>query len=1147
MMMMMMMMMPHVYICVYICVCGSDEAKTGSDEAKTDSEADNSDIMDFLRKRLQLDGTNGNCTPAILYQKNFELWEVVPSEDPWNIVQDVGALMPEVTRVDELEKLQLRLSQFAQQTFPEEENGFNIAAAFLGAPVVIITDTTRRLAWELYGQTSSELPLLLLRREAESHSDPPAYEVAFPMLAAYKTQYEAALRVVHYHPELVKIDDEKGDPFLCLAVFPVEPNEDGFWFALRLHQISRDPSFQEGGDNFAPHLTRLKVVPPELKQAVERLKRALNKSPQFRSGRKIAHSSDGGNAFDYTTFLSAVKRNLARVDFGISTKRLGAVLCDFGVGLGNDVFAQWLYSETVRAIGFEKEHFLHQSLLAVHAYLLSSTDWKGNVATRKQNSEELGSLEGVTNASLHDGARLNSKDPLRPNDPHVVIVRNIMRTDSIDELTTTKINDTDVMNRYCAIDEVIAEQVHKFFAVKLVNMPMATYKGGSMMFVKKKQYRAKRKTYAEMEKLFSDANARGEPRSLVRDMIIAADATKQTPDLYGKYSSCHSYPHMKMQAQKVEVHVINRETGHSSAADILVGCSLRSSLTGEDIWPHNGFRVSGPGGNPPWVGSFVGLQPAELSADVQGEQYALVSPDNSEILLVPTIYLKRHADADAAKTTFKSLHQLASSTPVYQYVVDRRTSKRLKLQQSAAAAHQTACQAAQQSDDHDAVSGSPDPSRLSQGTQEAGPVFTTPPPKKRARAGQASSGSDSKAEGERKRAKAQRQRERRASKKRNGGTPPGRTAKKPKTGNDGDPAAEDLSASGSEQHSNNPNFTNGVVLGEIRELGKSVATNATMQTKIDRSISTMANKMDNFAAHLKQQSKGDVYSKEIGKVWEGMQTTFEQLQPQVADISGAKAEIGSLEEKMTRYHESGEEKSKKIELQLAALSTQVQQQIDQRSQQEIQHALVTNIQTMIQTANETSANAAKAMRDELVNDAKAMREKLVNDAKAREEKLVNDAKAREEKLASILEDTKLNQLKQDIDSRLTEFGYKQEVASERQAAAMERHAASNAHTDLRNLHSMVKPAKGQTATVDGTQYALGTTGYGQRETGYEQREHAPGNGHGNAHGNGNGQYGSNNKRARKKKIKEEEKKAYEEQEEKKKKQEKDKEIGKQQQ
>jgi hypothetical protein len=345
-------------------------------------------------------------------------------------------------------------------------------------------------------------------------------------------------------------------------------------------------------------------VSPEMQPKVLEAKRYLGSSPMGNSGRMLAGTSEGGHAWDEISPSSSVKRNVVRHQVGAGTDLPGAVVLDTGCGLGQDLLMQDCCSSTVRAVGWEKELSLHDSLLEMHKYLLLHVPgWSGNVATQHGDSCLKGPFHLATNVSLYDGPRVTLQSNIEVSDKsHSHLIEKIMSTPSVDEFVSSKIAPASVMLRYAEMNPTIKEFLHQFYQIKLANMPFKVNKLNSTMWVRKKAFRLPR------PQVPAALSTPVRMRSPIQNMIAAAVHADQKPkDKFNQFTVVKLCPGKPYPISSVQIEAKGRLNGITLRAVILVCSTLSNKLTGEQVWPGDEYVVEMS--DVFWTGTFLGVAP----------------------------------------------------------------------------------------------------------------------------------------------------------------------------------------------------------------------------------------------------------------------------------------------------------------------------------------------------------------------------------------------------------------------------------------------------------------------------------------------------------------------------------------------------------
>ena len=470
-------------------------------------------------------------------------------------------------------------------------------------------------------ETTTETPAIILTTDGHNSSqvngDKPGtpmwfllhptrgVSVLFPFAKLYTLCYRAATFLVDIHPEKKEISLELGNGrtnVLVAASFCMETIARGVVLS-KLCQLSEFHP-KVGCQIYTRHI---KNLPDHLNEALAQLKRL--DGVNAKEEKKIAVTDFGGHAFERTSFASSLKRSLLRKMFGVGLDQPNAVLADLGAGIGDDLLAQHLIAPDVKVLGFEEDEALHTLLLRRQTKFLHSRQWQGNMVTRRLTSQDLTSLEGITNVSLHDGPCVGTsyEATTRIDDlSHLALVRKIMTTRTINEWTSTKVGSIHAMRLYCRLDEQIRNHAHFFFPVKLLGAPMLTIKLSSVMWVRRPQYRINED---ERRKILPGH----EYSSVVSKMIRQANHRTQLDALL-KAREDFTIIKRTTAIQKTET-VPESSRRQPETITALLGFKITDTLTGEETRSGYSAVIQGLGEDEELTGTLVGYVPNKSNPD----------------------------------------------------------------------------------------------------------------------------------------------------------------------------------------------------------------------------------------------------------------------------------------------------------------------------------------------------------------------------------------------------------------------------------------------------------------------------------------------------------------------------------------------------
>ena len=613
-------------------------------------------------------------------------WEVLPSRECEDSRRgNVHSQMPLIDRSKIEKRLDVRMSKDTFKTKEKTVPFLSALAEMLLCPLIVRWECDNEPCWSVHGSNHPGLPAVLLHQNRWLDSG--AFSAAFPLVDGYKRQFEAALRLVEYHPILVTMS-EQNTILPDWAVFPMCTSSDhdgsGLLEAIELQRLCRDEKYQEGGVHWNYVLHSHKYCSQGVTQRLSMLRTDDN----FEIGRetrnqqrRIASTTRSGNAFDTGTPMSSVKRNLARDDHGVSTNLAGTVLLDCGAGIGDDLFPQFVCSTKAIVLGFEKEYNLHKSLLSRHANLISNgVSWKGSVVTRNINAHSVDDFTGVTHVSLYDGSPPNRQDRVvLTNEGHLPMIKKILATLTLLSLTSTKLQPR-VLKRYIELDANIGKLADQFYPVKLMNMPFTTSKMKSWMWVRKKRFRVAR----DVTPVLTAKLTRADERTVVQEMLLAADYEAQKPDDHGRFVSITSYPGTKFADTSLVKSVRDLWSDLEIPISILVGAEVFRKLTGHQLCPGECFDVQSD--NDTWSGYFLGIVPDPDSKTGDEDRFVCLSQPQDEIRVVSLRQMKRSPLDDLKFQSIGDLQEFIKKLPVFFDSADsdfftgpkRRRSKRLR-------------------------------------------------------------------------------------------------------------------------------------------------------------------------------------------------------------------------------------------------------------------------------------------------------------------------------------------------------------------------------------------------------------------------------------------------------------------------------------
>jgi len=493
------------------------------------------------------------------------------------------------------------------------------------------------------------------------------YAVAFPWLEPYSKQYEAALRLVDVHPRVYR---PSVGPLkhLQFAVFPGISGTGSLFYASELARLCRT-SWMEGIE--CTTIKRCVDKPACLVKKINDFNKLLVQAQGGKFTQNLAQTYEHKGAWDESSGTTTAKHNIAREWFHVSINKPNSVVADFGAGLGSMIFAQEMFSKTVRVVGIEQERQLFKFLTTTHAKLLE-LKWTGNVAASCDESTTLKCFEGVTNAYLYDGNQVHSANEIPTGQgTHFQLMRIIVSTKSIDEFTSTKFRESS-WKRYGEIDQIFKDMREQFYPVQLVTIRFKKNRIYPTMWVRRKKYRLSRSVEQGVY-----ATTHG---SRIEAMIAAADHDKQTSDPFDRYV----FPSIEGDNQKEAVVRLKLTGSDQSKVNVLVKATMNYLLTGEVISPGKPYTFPSQQtaeSKDMLEGFFAGvlIQSDGHILDPPGfVMMVVVSDEEQHVHIVPQVdCIPRAADieASARDMALADMKQRLISGPVYMVAKTRRSSR----------------------------------------------------------------------------------------------------------------------------------------------------------------------------------------------------------------------------------------------------------------------------------------------------------------------------------------------------------------------------------------------------------------------------------------------------------------------------------------
>ena len=409
----------------------------------------------------------------------------------------------------------------------------------------------------------------------------PYHCVVVPLVDSYLQTYEAATKLVHHQPLLIR-----GKTAGChcdLACFPSPKTNTSFDVALGLLKCIFDAEYHPGGKLFTEFLTRHCIdIPQDDLDKANALSSLIRSWPSRRETSNMAVTEYGGSAWDETPPNEVLKRTLIRRQFDVGTDRPDSVVLDPGNGMGGITFMQQMMSNHVVAIGVERELSLSQACQSLHAHLLVNS-WDGRVATRHMDLKQFigdGGMKHITNVSAFDG-HPDDVSSLQP--AHIDFIAAYMSTASVLEFTTSKVISRKYMDLYEGRNENIRKFRHQFFPVKMASK----FKNNTVqavMWIRRKQFRLTTHVYFETDY---------DKQTISERMITAAKGPQKR-----RADSCFNTPNFvspegtKLSAHRKKIQIADASPT-SVPAVVSIGIQSAETLTGLRWAPGDEMTVDG--------------------------------------------------------------------------------------------------------------------------------------------------------------------------------------------------------------------------------------------------------------------------------------------------------------------------------------------------------------------------------------------------------------------------------------------------------------------------------------------------------------------------------------------------------------------------
>jgi len=282
----------------------------------------------------------------------------------------------------------------------------------------------------------------------------------------YVNELDAAMSLVKVHPRRLVL--RLGPDLIPFFVFAMPGDGHCLYTSAAFAGLIINKDFQPGGCHYLEEWLRLlPPIPDHAIQITMEHKACWNATNAVRS---IANAGDNTHAFGNTNVFPAVRLSAFRRDVGAGTHLPDSVLLDTGAGHGGLLWANSILGGEAPTIGFEMCRSTYEGLYDVQECLQDDPRLhdvrRNHVCARRQATQDVTTLEGVTHAVMWDGiGRVDTYDQ-----QHQELMKLTLTSTSMRYLETTKM--TRALEKvYAENDTRIADALTNFQVVTITQVP----------------------------------------------------------------------------------------------------------------------------------------------------------------------------------------------------------------------------------------------------------------------------------------------------------------------------------------------------------------------------------------------------------------------------------------------------------------------------------------------------------------------------------------------------------------------------------------------------------------------------------------------------------------------------------------------------
>ena len=319
------------------------------------------------------------------------------------------------------------------------------------------------------GKARPGAPLFLLLTRLGEADGLQHWQVLVP--AGSDTQYvnelDAAMSLVKVHPRPLVL--RLGPDLIPFFAFAMPGDGHCLYTSAGFQALIINEDFQPGGCNYLEEWQRrLPSIPDHAIQVADDYRKSWMNTNAVRS---LANAGDNTHAFGSTNVFPSVRLSVFRNDVGAGTHLPDSVLLDTGAGHGGMLWPNSIAGGLkAPTIGFEMCKSTFKGLYDVQESLRNEPRLqavrRNHVCVRRQASQDVTSLEGVTHVVMWDGnGRIDTYDP-----EHQQLIKLTLSSTSMRYFETTKMTKA-LAKVYAENDPIIADGLRNFQVVTIKHVP----------------------------------------------------------------------------------------------------------------------------------------------------------------------------------------------------------------------------------------------------------------------------------------------------------------------------------------------------------------------------------------------------------------------------------------------------------------------------------------------------------------------------------------------------------------------------------------------------------------------------------------------------------------------------------------------------